>query len=431
VLGPRSPQNLAWVENGATPATASAELPGFEIHRAKGLNDGVYGNAHSWIGGVPGSSFRIDLGRIAEIGRFRLGRDRTRGFADRALSELKLETSADGQAWKTVFEQQGLAALPGYRPTATMEIRVAPVRAQWVRATVNPADACLDEFEIYAPAAGSGGELPKVVFNGGQPPRPVTRTRIDVEARPVRLEGEQEVLDLVVRNAGPMTTLFCAADPLIEYRTDLFIGNNHVSIPPGQTRTLTVRSAVRPAGGLSLAQTGWRIHAWNADERVIEPAPSVLLALGRRDAMCREFAGYADPNPSAPVHQVSGNRPDPASVPYLLEGKSAVRCEFALSDGQAQGPARLRIHTADQAATVPTQVAVAINGRRVEGPLPLGSGIQRTNPAHLAFPATVAFQVPAGRLRPGTNALEVRLKGNGWFSWDAIDLISSNNGESK
>ena len=156
VLEPRSPQNLAWVGNGAAPATASAELPGFEIHRAKGLNDGLYGNAHSWIGGVAGASFKIELGRVAEIGRFRLGRDRTGAFADRTLGELKIETSADGQAWKTVFERQGLSALPAYRPTATMEIHVAPVRARWVRATVNPADVCLDEFEIYAPADGIG-----------------------------------------------------------------------------------------------------------------------------------------------------------------------------------------------------------------------------------------------------------------------------------
>ena len=31
-----------------------------------------------------------------------------------------------------------------------MEIQVAPLRAKWVRATVTPANVCLDEFEIYA-----------------------------------------------------------------------------------------------------------------------------------------------------------------------------------------------------------------------------------------------------------------------------------------
>ena len=431
VPSPRSSRNLAWVGNGAAPATASAELPGFEMHRAKGLNDGVYGNAHSWIGGVSGASFKIELSRVAEIGSFHLGRDRTGAFADRSLGELKIETSIDGQTWQTVFERKGLSTLPGYRPTTTMEIHVAPVRAKWVRATVNPADVCLDEFEVYAPADGAVGELPRIVFGGGPAARPVTRTTIEVEARPVRLEGEQEVLDLVVRNTGPMTALFCEPHPLIEYRTDLFIRNNHISIPPGETRTLTIRSAAQPAGGLSLAQTGWRINAWNADERVIEPAPSVLLALGRRDAMCREFGGYSDPGKVAPVGKssIEGRRPDPSQVPCRLNGKDAARFEFVLSNAQAKRSARLRIHTSDQAEKAPTGVVVTINGQPMEGSLPLGLGIQRTDPAHLAFPATLEFQIPAKDLRRGKNALEVRIKDDGWFSSDAMDLISSSKGE--
>jgi beta-mannosidase len=424
VLGPRSLHNLAWVGNGAAQATASAELPGYEIHRAKGLNDGVYGNAHSWIGGVPAASLQIELGRMTEISRFRLGRDRTGGFADRPLDELKIETSADGQAWKTVFERQGLSALPGYRPTATMEIQVAPIRAKWVRATVNPANACLDEVEVYPPTDGLSGELPWIGFEVGLPPRPVARTTIDVEAQPVRIEGEQEVLDLVVRNSGPMTALFCEAHSLIEYRTDLFIRNNHVSIPPGETRTLTIRSAAHPAGGLSLAQTGWRITAWNADERVIDPAPSVLLALGRRDAMCREFDGYLNPGRIAGAARVrvEGTRPDPARLPYLLDGKGA-RFEFPASEAQARHPARLRIHTADQSADTPTKALATINGRRLEGTLPRGLGIQRPDPAHLAFPATVEFRIPARDLRTGKNTLEVSVEGDGWFSWDAMQLL--------
>ena len=327
VLDPRNPQNLAWVGNGAAPATATAELPGLEIHRAKGLNDGLYGNAH---------------------------------------------------------------------------------------------------IETYAPAVESGGELPKIVVGSGLAPRPVTRTAIEAEARPVHIEGGQEVMDLVVRNAGPMTALFCEAHPLIEYRTDLFIRNNHISIPPGQKRSLTIRSATRPAGGLSLAQTGWRITTWNADERVIEPAPSVLLALGRRDAMCREFAGYSDAGKDARAGQdfITGSRPDPSQVPCLLNGKNAVRFQFTLGGGQVKRPARLRLHTADQAEKASTRVGVTINGRRMEGSLPVGLGIQQTDPSHLAFPATVEFQIPARNLRLGKNTLEVRVEGDGWYTWDAMDFTS-------
>ena len=234
-------------------------------------------------------------------------------------------------------------------------------------------------------------------------------------------------MDLVVRNTGPMTALFCEVHPLIEYRTDLFVRNNHVSIPPGEARTLTIRSAAHPAGGLSLAQTGWRIHAWNADERVIEPASSVLLALGRRDAMCREFAGYSDAGKDAKAGPdfITGSRPDPSQVPCCLNAKNPVRFQFTLSEGQVKRPARLRIHTADQAEKAPARVAVTINGRRMEASLPLGLGIQQTDPSHLAFPATVEFQIPARDLRLGMNTLEVRIEGDGWFSWDALDLTSA------
>lgn len=44
-------------------------------------------------------------------------------------------------------------------------------------------------------------------------------------------------------------------------------------------------------------------------------------------------------------------------------------------------------------------------------------------------PATLEFQVPAADLRPGRNTLEVRVQADGWFSWDAMDLISSQEGE--
>ena len=247
------------------------------------------------------------------------------------------------------------------------------------------------------------------------------------------MEGDQEVLELTVKNTGPMTALFCEPHPLIEYRTDLFIENNHCFIPPGQSRTITIRAPRAPGGGLTLAQTGWRLSCWNADDVVIEPS---------RRTCCSPWAGgtrcaasfWATPirarRPS--VSQVS-HRGDIAPIPpqclVCSTTRKLVRFEFPLSDAQAKLPARLRIHTADQAEKAPTKVVVTMNGRRMERSLPVGLGIQRTDPAHLAFPATVEFQVPATDLRPGTNTLEVRVQGDGWFSWDAMDLTRVSEGE--
>ena len=424
---PRSPQNLAWVGNGAAPATASAELPGFEHHRAKGLNDGAYGNSQSWIGGVANASFTIELGQVAEIGRFRLGRDRTGGYTDRSLDSLKLEVSVDAALWQPVFDRQGLAALPAYRPAATLEIQVPPVRAKWVRATVNPANVCLDEFEIYAPAGGSVENLPRIRLEEEElAPRPVTRTVLQVEARPVRLQGEQEALDLAVKNTGPMTALFCEPHPLLEYRTDLFIDNNHCCIPPGETRTLTIRAPRQAGGGLSLAQTGWRISTWNADQRVIEPAPSVLLALGRRDAMCREFAGYGQPptlTGEATV-ELQGRRPDPGRLPYLLGGPRQVRFSFEAKQAQIKGPARLRIHLSDLDSTADPVLRIVVNLQHYRRALPRGLGIQKNQPYHLAFPVTAVFDLPPGLLKAGKNTVEMGLANPSWVTLDALDLVT-------
>ena len=75
--------------------------------------------------------------------------------------------------------------------------------------------------------------------------RPVRRTTLGVSAGPPHVEGNEEILDLVVRNSGPMTALFCEPHPLLNYRTDLFINNNHCFIPPGESRTITIRAAQR------------------------------------------------------------------------------------------------------------------------------------------------------------------------------------------
>ncbi len=142
--------------------------------------------------------------------------------------------------------------------------------------------------------------------------------------------------------------------------------------------------------------------------------------------MCREFGGYFD------VNQVSngvgtvcrGSRPDAGKLPYRLSGASTARFEFNCDGGQGNRPARLRIHTADQADTAPTVVQIAINGRTMEQTLPRGLGIQRTDPAHRAFPATVEFDLAASDLHESGNTLTVRVLGDGWFSWDAFELMS-------
>ena len=255
---------------------------------------------------------------------------------------------------------------------------------------------------------------------------PVCRTSLQVTAAPLPIEGNQEVYALTLKNTGKMTALFCEPHPLLVYRTDLSIDNNNCFIPPGQSRVITVRAPDHPECGLSLAQTGWRISIWNADDVAVSPSADVMLSVGRWDKMCREFAGYFDVNQMTNGVQTSctGSRPDAGKLPYRLSDTSTVQFKFNCTGAQANHPARLRIHTSDQAESAPTAVQITLNGRTVEKLLPKGLGIQRTDPAHRAFPSTVVFDVASSDLRKSTNTLTVRVVGEGWFSWDALELTS-------
>jgi beta-mannosidase len=439
---PDGPENLAYVGNGAKPATASSSRPEPK-HQPRGLNDGKYGNENSWIGTEPHSWFQVDLGKAAEIGRFKLGRDRTGQIADRAIDYLRIETSLDGRQWTTAFEQAGLTALKGFGPNNTIVVQVAPRRAQFVKVTVDAAKsapvselACVDEFEVYAPPKDRTHHaerdedvlLPRVAFEHSgwtDPLHAVGRASLQVSALPPRIEGDDEVYVLKVKNTGRMTALFCEPHPLLVYRTDLLIDNNNCFIPPGESRDITIRAPRQAAGGLGLAQTGWLISSWNADDASVASSDDVVLSVGRRDNLCREFRGCFDAKaPERAEIICSGNRPDPAQVPFLLSGVRTVRFEFDASKTQAGQPVRLRVHTADQAADALTVVNADLSGHSAERTLPKGLGIQKTDPAHLAFPATIQYDLPAATLREGKNTLTVRVKGPGWLTWDALDLIN-------
>ena len=393
------------------------------------INNGSFGNDHAWSDGW----FEITLRGKPTLGRFKFGRDRTGVLSDRPTDYMKIETSLDGANWQTVFEQDKLTQLPGFSPAKTVEIQIAPVQAAYLKVTVTPPGKekgpfpVIDEFEAYAPAAKPPTTLPHVaVLDRPEVCRPLRHTALEVQASPVRVEGEQEVLELNVKNTGAMTAFPCEVHPLISYRTDLFIDNNHCFIPPGESRTITIRASQQPPCGLTLAQTGWWISSWNADKVTVAPSEEVLLAVGRRDQMCREFLGYFEPNKIADVKQttLTGARPDPSQLPYRLDGGKAVRFEFPVKDDSSKHAAKLRIHTADQSKEVRAVVGVRVNGKALEQSLPEGLGIQNTDPAHLAFPATLEFGIPAGALQGGKNILEVQVKNGGWFTWDSLECIS-------
>ena len=122
--------------------------------------------------------------------------------------------------------------------------------------------------------------------------------------------------------------------------------------------------------------------------------------------------------------ELEGTLPDPSALPLLMTRDRRVSFIFDAGAGVA-GPARLRLHTADQAQSHKPLIIATLNGRAFQTELDTGLGIQNSDPAHLAFPQTVAIDLPRGTLVEVANTLEVSVVNDSWFTWDAIDLITS------
>ena len=102
IYGPGGKQNLALAAAGGK-ASASSCLPGYAIHQIANLNDGRYGNSHSWIAATDGEEWaQIELPQPAEIAKVVFSRDRLGGYKDRLPADFEVRLSLDGQHWTTV-----------------------------------------------------------------------------------------------------------------------------------------------------------------------------------------------------------------------------------------------------------------------------------------------------------------------------------------
>lgn len=104
IYGPAGDRNLALARGGAT-AKASSALD-HPLHRIEHLNDGLYGNPHSWIPKTDGLEWaQIELPEQAKVSRVVFSRDRSGAYRDRQVAEVEILVSLDGQAWTSVARQ--------------------------------------------------------------------------------------------------------------------------------------------------------------------------------------------------------------------------------------------------------------------------------------------------------------------------------------
>jgi hypothetical protein len=102
VYGPAGAKNLALAASGAK-ASASSCLSGYAIHKIPHLNDGLYGNSHSWIAaGMSAEWAQIELPAAVKVSKVVFSRDRKGRFRDRMPLHFGVMVSLDGKQWKTV-----------------------------------------------------------------------------------------------------------------------------------------------------------------------------------------------------------------------------------------------------------------------------------------------------------------------------------------
>jgi hypothetical protein len=112
VYGPEGDKNLALAGAGAK-ATASSCLPGYAIHQISHLNDGLYGNNHSWIAaGTRDEWAQIELPKVAPVAKVVFSRDREGRYRDRMPAKIEIRVSVDGASWRTVARGSAFPILP-------------------------------------------------------------------------------------------------------------------------------------------------------------------------------------------------------------------------------------------------------------------------------------------------------------------------------
>ncbi len=195
VYGPDSPANLALTSRGAVPR-ASSLLPGYAIHAVKHLNDGLYGNAHSWIAATVGDEWaQIDLPAPARISRVVLSRDRNGQFSDRQILEADVRLSSDGQTWQTVASLTRAASeLRPPQPAMTLPLAELP-EPTWAGAVIyaflkeRDTWSRMDAHDYLSPLVNDRPASPGGPLYWGRIARlaPLERTLVQFEEMIVRL----------------------------------------------------------------------------------------------------------------------------------------------------------------------------------------------------------------------------------------------------
>lgn len=226
----------------------------------------------------------LELARHASVTRICVGRDRSGIEHDRTLDAIAVSASTDGEHWSRIAAFDRLAPLLGDRiggdslrpaspPTWTLEVRVPPTAARYLRLDVrgrrgNPRFVALDQIEVYADPSVTVSVPTILVRDHRESDTRLARTELRAE----RLAQGQtasglETLTIRVHNAGPALALFCEVSAADTYRPRVLVDGAAASIPPGEYRDLTLMTD--PAHSAPIGASDWRVRAWNSAPVVV------------------------------------------------------------------------------------------------------------------------------------------------------------------
>jgi autotransporter-associated beta strand protein/T5SS/PEP-CTERM-associated repeat protein len=151
--GTFAPYNLA--TNGT--AFAKDVIPGFDAHTIPHLNDGIYGNANSWIGDSANTFAGINLGATPiAIDRIAFGRDNQGNFPDRSLDHYIVQYTTTPNPNASTTEWTNIGAVD-YRSVSISNpwlrhlFSFPTVNATGLRIITATAGTAIDEIELYSP----------------------------------------------------------------------------------------------------------------------------------------------------------------------------------------------------------------------------------------------------------------------------------------
>lgn len=96
------------------------------LHNLQHINDGRYGNEHSWIAKAAQDVWvQVELPEARRIEAIRWGRDRTGQYRDRIASEYRIEGSLDGETWTLLASSADRLPYNPQQPMRTEDVLAA------------------------------------------------------------------------------------------------------------------------------------------------------------------------------------------------------------------------------------------------------------------------------------------------------------------